>query len=126
MPPSNSSNPSSLASDRHTLAEPSFYALLDRLRVQSDRTLRDHWAQCTACARWRLLGYDAAVAAAAADWTCADLDPPRTSCATPQTRAEVEGVRYAPRCAGEGGEDDAGEQVGRGVGGSRVEVRAVP
>ncbi|KDD72680.1 hypothetical protein H632_c3034p0, partial [Helicosporidium sp. ATCC 50920] len=97
--------------DRGILHCPEFAALLARLRLWADRHHRDHWAQCGLCERWRIVHYAALDKARSGAWTCAQLNPPFSSCATPLTRWELAGGRYA---SGERAEE---RSAGRGGGG---------
>eukprot|EP00887_Chlorella_sp_A99_P005161 scaffold40.g5161.t1 len=84
--------------DRQLMEAPAFLQLLGRLRTHAAQHHRDHWVQCSACERWRIVDFEVAqrlAADAAADWTCAQLSPPFTSCATPLSRRELLGGHYA-------------------------------
>lgn len=51
------------------------------------------------CFKWRMISYDAVCSlkdsGGEAEWTCSQLGPPGSSCATPQSKLEEQGVRYA-------------------------------
>ncbi|KAK9867491.1 hypothetical protein WJX84_009338 [Apatococcus fuscideae] len=81
--------------DKELMQSAEFYALLDRLRQHAEEHQRDHWIQCSLCAKWRIISYDTMVAARDDDWTCKQLRPPYTSCRTLQTKRETFGGRYA-------------------------------
>jgi len=85
-----------VAVDAELVRSPVFAQLLGRLKRETERDHRDHWAQCADCARWRVVEHGTAAAlrraGAAARWTCAALLRPGTraaSCRTPLTRAEA-------------------------------------
>eukprot|EP00775_Hariotina_reticulata_P007949 gene7949-8147_t len=82
--------------DTEFMAHPAFYELLDRLRQHAEQTARDHWVQCTACSKWRIISWQQLAALkgqAGVEWTCSMLRPPHTSCATRQSKTELAGVQ---------------------------------
>ncbi|KAK9834168.1 hypothetical protein WJX81_004826 [Elliptochloris bilobata] len=82
--------------DRQLMAAPAFYDLLSRLRQHAEEHQRDHWILCSTCGLWRIIAYEAMLEVRGdAEWTCAQLRPPYTSCATPQSKREAAGARYA-------------------------------
>ncbi|EFN52905.1 hypothetical protein CHLNCDRAFT_138470 [Chlorella variabilis] len=108
-----------------------FFALLDRLRVYADQHHRDHWVQCTACSKWRIVDFRAAQQIGDdTEWNCAMLRPPFSSCQTPLSKNETVGGHYAARgadWAGSGDEEEGGAArccalgAGEGEPGSAVE-----
>ena len=57
--------------DKALMQSPEFFALLDRLRSYAEQHHRDHWIQCSACSKWRIISYDALAAVdLQGDWTC--------------------------------------------------------
>ncbi|KAG2486142.1 hypothetical protein HYH03_015106 [Edaphochlamys debaryana] len=87
--------------DRAFVDTPAFPALLGRLADHTVRHLRDSWAQCSDCHKWRLVPFEAysrltADPRARAAWTCADLGG-GGGCLRPQNRAELHGVHYVRR-----------------------------
>ncbi|KAL4440210.1 hypothetical protein ABPG75_003211 [Micractinium tetrahymenae] len=90
--------------DRQIMQSDAFYALLDRLRKYAAVHHRDHWVQCTACSKWRIVDFQSAQQVAEdSEWTCSMLRPPFTSCQTPLSKNELVGGHYAA-----GGADWAG------------------
>ncbi|KAK9808905.1 hypothetical protein WJX72_006126 [[Myrmecia] bisecta] len=82
--------------DRELMETGEFRALLDRLRQHAQQHHRDHWIECNLCGKWRIITYEAMMAAKDDnDWTCKKLRPPYTSCRTPQCKRELLGGRQA-------------------------------
>ena len=60
--------------DKAFMQCPQFFELLDRLRSYAQQHHRDHWAQCSECARWRIIPWEAlAELEGLLDWTCSML-----------------------------------------------------
>lgn len=57
--------------DKALMQTPEFFALLDRLRSYAEQHHRDHWVLCSACAKWRIISYEALAAVdLEGEWTC--------------------------------------------------------
>ncbi len=69
---------------------------------------------CSDCSQWRIISFEDAAAVGEDDaWTCAMLDPPHSSCATPHTRVETlfdyvpGGARGQPQIGADPGQTEA-------------------
>lgn len=113
--------------DKLFLASPACAALLERLRKFAAEHHRDHWVQCSECGKWRILDFSAASQVSEeADWRCAMLRPPYSSCDTLPTTREMMGGKYAARGLEDVGATWGGYAVAQGQQGGAPEVQAHP
>ncbi|PSC73461.1 DNA N-6-adenine-methyltransferase (Dam) [Micractinium conductrix] len=82
--------------DKQMMQTDAFYLLLDRLREYASQHHRDHWVQCSACSKWRIVDFQASLGIEEdSEWRCSMLRPPFTSCQTPLSKNELVGGHYA-------------------------------
>lgn len=51
----------------------SFSDGFERLKEHVDEFQRDHWIQCVACQKWRIISFESMLAGRDQDWNCKDL-----------------------------------------------------
>ena len=56
-----------------TLEDRDFVALTQRIHEQAAMSYRDHWMQCNACKKWRIVPYEVFTEFKDKEWQCSDL-----------------------------------------------------